>query len=77
MKGKYKKFKTDCKTYMITMKLQNTNGGGKHPEKHITEAGTSPQNPPAKETWIIPLRHFYGTCFINITTELAENNTNN
>jgi hypothetical protein len=47
MKGKNKKLKTDCKTCMITMK-QETNGGGKHPEKHITEAGTTSLNPQQK-----------------------------
>jgi hypothetical protein len=54
MKGKYKKFKTDCKMNMITMKLGDKWGEG-NPEKQITEAGTTSHNPMARETWVIPL----------------------
>jgi hypothetical protein len=33
---------------------------GKNPKKHITEARTTPHNPMAKETWVIPLRPAIG-----------------
>jgi hypothetical protein len=81
MKGKYKKFKTDCKMYMITMKLGDKWGRKKSRETHyrswnyITQSnGKRNMGHPIKSSYWMT---FYGTCVIIITIELAENNTNN
>lgn len=34
--------------------------GGKNPQKHITEAGTTSHNPMAREMWVIPFRPAIG-----------------
>jgi hypothetical protein len=54
MKGKYKKFKTNCKMYMITMKLGDK-WGEKSTETHYRSWNYITQSN-GREMWVIPFR---------------------